>query len=239
MAHDKYDIDNVKGIDELRNRMDNANSVRDWSFILQDHISRGNGKISDNTAIFNMGSATDCVNGETENCQVPFEDCYARKAEVTYATEALDYRRRQEYLWDSMHPELWAKAFMLSNSRKRKPFDNIRFNESGDFRTNGDIIRVNEIAKKLDIDVYTYSASNYLNWNLATDFTINASNDLEEYGDRRFKVIEKGTELPEDTVWCPYSIQQNNGVPENERRKCGDCRLCINKNGPNVAIEMH
>jgi len=239
MAFEKYDIDTVEGIDELRNRMSEASSVRDWSFILQDYISRGNGKISDNTAIFNMGSATDCINGETEHCQVPFEDCYARKAETSYAPQSLPYRRRQEYLWDSIPPELWAKAFMLSNKRNRKKFTNIRFNESGDFRTNGDIIRVNRIAELLDIDVYTYSASDYLNWDLATNFTINASNDLQDYGDRQFSVMPKDADLPDNTVWCPYSVQQNNGVPEDERRKCGDCKICINKEGPNVALEMH
>jgi hypothetical protein len=239
MAYERYDIDNVSGIDELRERMENANSVRDWSFILKDHISIGNTKINKQTAIFNMASAHDCVNRESENCQVPWEDCYAGKAERTYGKDTLPYRRRQEYIWDCMNPELFAKAFQSLNSRKRNTFTSLRINESGDFRTNGDIVRLNQVAKILDVDVYTYSASNYLNWDLATDFTINASNDLEEYGDRRFMAVPEGAELPDDTVWCPYSLQQNNGVPEEDRHKCGDCKLCINEDGPNVAVELH
>lgn len=233
-----YDIDAVDKIDRLRERMADAGSdPRAWSFILKDYISDGNTKISDTTAIFNMNSAHDCPNRESENCQVPWEDCYAGKAENIYP-QTLPYRRRQEYLWDSMTPELWAKAFQSLNSRKRKPFDSIRFSEAGDFRSNADVIRVDRIAEIVDIPVYTYSASDYLNWSLAEHFTVNASNDLQEYGDRRYMAVFDG-ELPDGAVWCPNGLQADNGVPAEERITCGECRLCINEEGPDVAINVH
>jgi hypothetical protein len=246
MAYESYDIDTVDGISELRERMDNANTVKDWSFILRDYISSGNTKISKTTAIFNMNSAHDCPNfGTRENgesntgyCQVPKEACYAAKTENIYNT-ALPYRRRQEYLWDCMTPELWAKAFTCLNERKRKPFDSIRFSEAGDFRHNGDIVRVNTIAKMVDIPVYTYSASHKLNWDLSTNFTINASNGRADYGDRRFIAIGENQEKPDNAVWCPNNLQQNAGVPAEDRKKCGDCQLCLNKKGPDVAIHIH
>jgi len=244
--HFGYDIESVEGIDGLRERMSNAESVRDWSFILGDYISAGNNKISKTTCIFNMNSAHDCPNyatrenGESETgyCQVPAESCYAAKAENIY-NAALPYRRRQEYLWDCMPPELWAKAFMSLNDRKRNSFDSIRFSEAGDFRHNGDIVRVNKIAKIVDIPVYTYSASHKLNWDLATEFTINASNGRADYGDRRFMAIPESEEKPDSAVWCPNNLQQNDGVPAEDRLKCGDCKLCINEEGPDVAIHLH
>lgn len=141
-----------------------------------------------------------------------------------------------------MTPELWAEAFMEMNSRKRKPFDTIRFSEAGDFRSNADIIRVNEIAKLIDIPVYTYSASHKLNWELATDFTVNASNSFVEYGNRRYFALDATDslpELPEGAVWCPNDLGKRNGLSAEERIKCGECRLCINPTGPDVAIPIH
>jgi len=224
-------INKIDGIDKLRERIRNAESVEDWSFILSDYISKGNTKITNTTAIFNMNSAHDCPNRESENCQVPWKACYAGKAERVYK-QTLPYRRRQEYLWYSMKPELWAKAFECLNSRKRKPFDSIRFSEAGDFRSDYDIKAVDTIAENVSVDVYTYSASDYLNWELAENFTVNQSNELADYGDRLFTALPEGSDLPEDTVWCPYDKSDGD-------IKCGECKLCINPEGPDVAIELH
>lgn len=231
----KYDIDTVNGIDKLRDRMAKAgDDMEKWSYILSDYISFGNNKVADSTAIFNMNSASDCPNRESENCQVPWESCYAGKAERMYP-QVLPYRRRQEYLWDCMTADMFAEAFEYLVSRKRKPVDAIRFSEAGDFRNNADIIKVNEIARLVNIDVYTYSASDYLDWSLAEHFTVNASNDLSEYGNRRFMALPEGSELPDETVWCPFDYADDN----DNRPKCGECRLCINPEGPDVAIELH
>jgi len=246
MPYEGYDIDDVNGIDTLRERMANANSIREWSFILKDYISAGNKKVSKTTAIFNMNSAHDCPNygtresGESHTgyCQVPKDKCYAAKTENIFK-DSLPYRRRQEYLWDCIGAERFAKAFKSLNSRKRNKFDSIRFSEAGDFRSNADIIRVNRIAELVDIPVYTYSASHKLNWDLAEYFTVNASNDRAEYGDRRFMAIPESGEKPESAVWCPNSVQQKNGVSAEDRIKCGECRLCVNEEGPDVAINIH
>lgn len=245
MAFD-YEMTEVDGFEKLQSRIANAESVRDWSFILSDYIQSGNQKVSKYTAIFNMGSATDCPNfgtlesGESETglCQVPKDACYAKKAEDMYP-QSLPYRRRQEYLWDCMTPELWAKAFECLNDRKRNKFDSIRFSEAGDFRSNADIIRVNRIAELVSVPVYTYSASHKLDWSLATNFTINASNDLANYGNRRFAAVSDKSNKSDDSVWCPNSLQQSEGVPAEERIKCGECRLCINPEGPDVSILIH
>jgi len=228
----EYDIDEVDGIDKLRERMANADSIRDWSFILSDYISFGNNKISKEVAIFNMNSATDCPNAETDNCQVPFEDCYAHKAENIYP-QTLPYRRRQEYLWDCLDADTFAKAFLELVERKRNSVSTIRFSEAGDFRHRGDIIKVNrisEIVGKAGIDVYTYSASDYLDWSEAEHFTVNQSNNFSEYGDRLYSAVPEAEDIPEDAVQCAYEVN---------RTKCGDCKLCINTEGPDVYITLH
>lgn len=245
-THGDYDTAEVDGIETLKERMADADTVRDWSFILSDYISAGNTKISDRTAIFNMNSAHDCPNygtketGESETglCQVPKNSCYAAKAEDIYKS-TLPYRRRQEYLWDCLDPDTFAEAFECLNSRKRKPFDSIRFSEAGDFRSDSDIIRVNRVAELVSVDVYTYSSSHKLNWDLAEHFTVNASNGLADYGDRRYMALPEDAEKPDSAVWCPNSLQQMGGVPADDRIKCGDCRLCLNKEGPDVAIHIH
>jgi len=240
-TYGEYDSTTTDGLHGLIARMDNATTTKDWSFILSDYISWGNNKIDKSVAIFNMNSATDCPNADTERCQVPWESCYAHKAENIY-NEVLPYRRRQEYLWDSLDPDTWAKAFLQIVSRKRTPVTAIRFSEAGDFRMDSDIVRVNRIAQILKphgIDVYTYSASSFLNWDLATDFTINQSNELADYGDRLFTAVPTVDDIPDGGVMCPFEYATHTGATKNERPKCGECRLCIDDAGPNVYITLH
>jgi hypothetical protein len=229
-THGDYEISEVDGIDSLKERMKDADSIRDWSFILSDYISFGNNKIADSVAIFNMNSATDCPNAQTDNCQVPWQDCYAHKAENIYPN-TLDYRRRQEYLWDCMDADTWAKAFNSMVSRKRNDVTAIRFSEAGDFRHRGDIIKVNRIAQLVDFDVYTYSASDYLDWSEATAFTVNQSNERADFGDRLYTAVPTEDDIPEDAVQCAY---------EGAEIKCGDCRMCIDKDfDKDVYITLH
>lgn len=234
----EYDIREVEGSDKLLRRIKNADSIEDWSHILSDYISFGNNKISKATAIFNMNSATDCPNIGTDHCQVPKSDCYAHKAENTYPA-VLPYRRRQEYLWDCMDADTWAKAFRELANRKRNDVSTIRFSEAGDFRHRGDVIKVNRIAELLtEFDVYTYSASDYLDWSDSEHFTVNQSNDRAEYGDRRYAAFTS-EEPPDGFVWCPHDKQKQEGVDPDDAIKCGECRLCINDDGPDVAIPLH
>jgi hypothetical protein len=235
-THGDYNVSEVSGIEKLQQRMSNAETIKEWSFILSDYISFGNSKIAKSVAIFNMNSATDCPNAEKDNCQVDFGDCYAHKAENMYK-QTLPYRRRQEYLWDCLDAETWAKAFQELVSRKRNEVTAIRFSEAGDFRHKGDVIKVNRIAELVDCDVYTYSASDYLDWSEATEFTVNQSNNFSEYGDRLYSAVPKAEDIPEDGIQCPHDYQKNNG--SDNPVKCGDCRSCISDEGPDVYITLH
>ena len=238
-THGDFDFADVEGIDTLKERMADAETIHDWSFILSDYISWGNNKISKEVAIFNFNSATDCPNAETDNCQVEFGECYAHKAENMYKN-TLPYRRRQEYLRDCLDPDTFAKAFLELVSRKRNSVTAIRFSEAGDFRHRGDVIwadRVAEIVGREGIDCFCYSASDYLDWSEAEHFTVNQSNNFSEYGDRLYSAVPKADDIPQEAIQCPHDYQKSNG--SDNPIKCGDCRCCLSKDGPNVFITLH
>jgi len=234
--------DEVEGFDQLFVDIKNAESIKDWSMILKDHLVWGNNKIADSVAIFNMGSATDCPNLGTDNCQVPKESCYAYKAEQRYP-KPLDYRRRQEFLWDHLDAETWSSAFLAIVDRKRKPATALRLNQSGDFRHRGDVVKAERIAERLNeegYDVYTYSASDYLDWSMTDHLTVNMSNARRDYGDKHYTALPDGVDpsdvefLDDNAVQCPYD--KSGGA---EQFECGSCRLCFESSGPDVYIRLH
>lgn len=207
-------------IPQLVDTMRGVDSIEGWSVILGDHISFDNPKLGKKIAVFNMGTAFDCQNMDTEWCQVSDGKCYATKAEEYYPGAYL-YRRRQGYLWDSLDPETFAHALLRVLDRKYATIEYLRLNESGDFRTNGDIVRVNEVARilkdEVGVETYTYTASSYLDWSLATHFTVNASNDSNPDADQRFAVVRDVDEIPEDGFVCPAD--------------CTECRACMAPGG--------
>lgn len=214
--------EDIDGMADLIEDMRAAETIEDWSFILQAHLKFKNAKISNNTGIFNIGSAKDCPNIDTKYCQVDEDSCYARRDEKRY-NEPLAYRRRQEFLWDCLPPETFVAAFLEIVGRRENETNALRINESGDFRHDSDIIRVNRVAELLKdegIEVYTYSASSYLDWSHNEHFTVNQSNDFADYGTRSFRAVPDESDIPADGIHCPN--QRSDG-----EIKCGDCRICI------------
>lgn len=247
-THGDYAMIEVDGFDALQAEIKRMYQSDEPSEILADllmnghkgvggYLTFGNNKVAKNTGIFNMNSATDCPNADSDEnnqtatgvCQVPWESCYAHKAEYVYP-DALKKRRLQEYLWDCTDPDTFAKALLHVKSRKRSPFTHLRVSESGDFRHNGDIMAWDRIAEKVsgDINVYTYSASHKLSaWDNVTHFTVNQSNNLDTYGDRQFNAVADTDDIPDDAIFCPFEAAKENGVETDSRPKCGDCTACI------------
>jgi len=220
-----FPVDEVAGIEELRREIRDIiffsdDYIEAWSRLLGDHVSYGNKKVADETAIFNLGSAHDCVNLGTKYCQVSDKHCYAAQSERNYP-QPLDYRRRQAIIWSLLDGVTWARAFRRHAERKRNPVDALRFNESGDFSTRQDILKLETIGHRLDdlVDTYTYSASSDLPWKEVESVTINQSNDFRDYGRRRFIVVDSVSDIPQDGIRCAHDLD--------ESVKCGDCRLCV------------
>lgn len=242
-----YDITQVDGFDHLVSALKTVNKSDDpvgevADLLMSGHegvggyLTFGNNKIAKNTGIFNMNSATDCPNADsTEDnqadtgvCQVPWESCYAHKAENIYP-DALKKRRLQEYLWDNIDADTFAHALLRVKSRKRSSFEYLRMSESGDFRHKGDVCKVDRIAEIVspEIIVYTYSASHKIDWSDAEHFTVNQSNALADYGDRLFSAVPTTDDIPEDSIFCPFEAAKKNGIDTDNRPKCGECTKCI------------
>lgn len=257
-----YDIQEVDNFDNLMAALREINTAESYQetvelvadVLLNGHegtsgyMTFGNNKVADTTGIFNMNAATDCPNAKTrENgesgtglCQVPWESCYAHKAENIYPN-ALGKRRLQEYFWDNIDAVTFADACLRVKERKRSEFRDLRVSESGDFRHRGDIVKWETIAQRLEghINVYTYSASHKLDWSDTEHLVVNQSNNLADYGNRLFTAVESPDDVPEGMVVCPFELAKSKGVDTDDRPKCGDCRLCINPEGPDVAVLLH
>jgi hypothetical protein len=249
-THGDYDITETEGYTILRNCIHAINRMSKTrqadalaELLLNGHegttgyLGFGNHKVANNTAILNMNSATDCPNADSDKdnptetgvCQVPWEACYAHKSENMYP-DTLKKRRLQEFLWDSFGAGLWAAAILRVQERMRSEFTYLRISESGDFRHNGDITKWDAIAGIIspDIQAYTYSASHRLDaWDSVENLTVNQSNDLADYGDRLFSAVETVEDIPDDAIFCPFEAAAKNGVPAEERPKCGECTACI------------
>ena len=224
-----FNVDAVDGISQLRKDIRDAeyatDPIEEWSHILGRFLSNRNTKFTDEIVTFNMGAATDCVNMGTDRCQVSAEKCFAARNERDWP-HPIHFRRKQAIIWDHIDPVTFAKAFKRHADRKNNPISIIRFNESSDFETRHDVLRVNEIARRLpDFHVFTYSASSYLDWSDATEFTVNASDPNAEYGDRHYRTVQDASEIPDDGIHCPYDRDDVEGV------KCGDCMACITDAG--------
>lgn len=231
----EFDVNQVNGIHQLRQDILDTIYVDDpvekWSHILGDHITMGNKKLSDEIAIYNFGGAAhDCPNLGTKHCQVAAEECYAVVTEDNYP-HPLDARRREVIIWDHLDARTFAAAFRRWYQRKRNDVIALRLNESGDFRHRHDLFKVDEVARLLDdiVDVYTYSASDYLPWERTDHIVVNRSNDRREFGDRRFCVVDSLDEIPSGGLRCPHDLSDG-------EIKCGDCRLCIDRDAPDVYV---
>lgn len=220
----------VDGIKELQEDLRNADT-EELSRILKDHLAFGNNKLPNDIAIFNLGSAKDCPNYQTPSCQV-FQDpetdtCYARKAEKQYPS-VLPYRRRQQYIWNEVSAKEFAEAFIKMYERKLNPVDYLRFNESGDFATQEDVEQAEEIARILDerlgVKVYTYSASDHVDFTVCDYLTVNASNpDIEGY-DQQFIVVDSKDDIPDSGFRCFGD--------------CSDCKACMTGGGDGDIYEV-
>lgn len=234
---------NVNKLTQVKESLKSATTVEEISYVLNEHISYGNTKLADHVAIFNMNSAHDCPNAKTKEngesqsglCQVAWEDCYAAQSENTFP-RVIDYRRRQEFIWNYLTAEEFANAFLKIVERKTKPVTALRLSEAGDFRNNHDIQKAETITERLretkDIAVYTYSASHKLNWDIADYLKVMQSNEKREYGDASYQAVESTEEIPENGIHCPNNMQKINDA--DNPVKCGDCRLCIDKNNVDV-----
>lgn len=182
-------------------------------------FSIGNLKLGKDTMIFNMAPAHDCQSKRMGLCKVG-KACYAMKAEKCYPN-VLPFRQRQAAFWTSCTVDEFVEAV---SQKKTKGIKYLRVNESGDFRNQADVDKLNEIAKilkeKYDINTYLYTARSDLTFK-DTHFVVNGSSWM---ADNNFKFIPKGQEYKGKYV-CPGD--------------CRTCNLCKQKLGIEIGIKQH
>ena len=199
--------------------------------MLKNLISRGNKKLSKNTAIFNLSSATDCPMKYA--CAFGLSGkCYAMKAERRYP-QVLPYRRRQEEYWRESTLDQKVRDFTVY-FQKRPKLKYLRINEAGDIRNAADLIALEYIAialHGLGVTTYTYTHNHFAVQKFRELFhdpiiVINISLVEGEETDlpgNKFRAVKK----PTSGLVCP-------GVGCMEL-----CRVCAKEHGKTIEVAIH
>lgn len=183
-------------------------------------FSIGNRKIGRDTAIFNITSAADCQADKLGLCKIS-DKCYAKKAEKMYK-DCLPYRNRQTKFWDNTNIETFIETFKYNVLTRNIKY--LRFQESGDFRTQSDVQKLSEIANELKgiVKCYTYTARYDLDFsNVSENLVINGSGFMV---DNCFYVIHNESEMIDKFLCCG---------------NCRICNLCKRKSGIKIAVKIH
>lgn len=192
----------------------------------------GNKKIGNDTIIFNIDSATNCISKKLGLCQLPdTKQCYALRAEIQYK-QTLEYRKRQNKFWDAMN----LIDFINDIIKIKDKYPNIkylRFNEAGDIRNINDLRYICFIALKLKtygIKVYTYTARIDLYQLIKT-----GSNDLKEFISNS-EIIINGSGF----MWH-NKYKTSNNIPPNNLKcpgNCKNCKLCKTRMNKTINVEI-
>lgn len=192
-------------------------------------------KLSNDTLIFNMGSAKDCPSKKLGFCKVG-KKCYARKPEY-YNKNCIPYRTRQHNYWQNTAENEIAVDFDRLLKRLTVPIRYLRFNESGDFYTQADVTKLSNLARYLKefhgIVTYGYTARQDLNFENIHFLVKGSSHDSGNNGKtivmKKFKIQDHLSTLrrQKKKLWkvCPMS--------------CKACNLCKEKNGVDIIFPMH
>jgi hypothetical protein len=175
----------------------------------------GNRKIGDDTIVFNMCSASECPSAQLGLCQLKDPDqCYAYQDEVLWK-HALPYRERQEVAWDANDVgALHCQIEGLVQRKRVSVLKYVRVSESGDFRYQGDVDKLSELANRLqgDMVVYTYTARRDLDFSGRGALVVNGSGFMV---DNEFRVVDG--KIPSIADHC--------------NEDCRECNMCKEKGG--------
>lgn len=198
-------------------------------------LTFGNHKLTDDIAIFNMGTATDCPSKKLGLCKTIKQgvSCYAKKAEVLYGKNVINHRLAQEAEWRlSKANDILFKISKRIQAR-RKPTNYLRYNESGDFHDQSDIDKLSIVASGLKYDfnitTYGYSARSDLDYSRVT-FIIKGSGWYNQYTIGTTIVLNKTEPVPEGFHECPGTYKGGCGA---------NCNLCKVNYPFNIAFRKH
>ena len=201
---------------------------------LKQLLSFGNYKIPATTAIFNIGSATDCPSKALGLCAL-CEECYAMKAERQYPA-VKPYRDRQLAYWQDVSVQQFVDEFVNAIKRKKVKVNALRVNESGDFYSQAGVGKLQAIAWHLwtigGIRTYVYTARRDLNYDGCKNLNVMGSFSTAEQTISAFMGVKGAKEharkmrgFYRKTVVCPAD--------------CKKCSLCQVAKGVVIFCEIH
>ena len=169
-------------------------------------LSNGNIKLPSSTAIFNLTPAKLCPSLKLGLCKASEQGakCYAYKAEYFYP-QVLPYRMKQMKFWKSTSAIEFAKQFMLVSSQKKQPYKLLRLNESGDFTSQKDVDKTEEIARILNLQgvkVYCYSSRSDLDFSNCKNLIVSGSNFTKAGINNVFKIVKNEKDKPKGYGMC-------------------------------------
>jgi hypothetical protein len=186
----------------------------------------GNHKLGNDTAIFNMSTATNCP--ARSMCSVIKQGikCYAEKAEIQYPNVVPAARRRQETTWRTTDEHTLLLQFTEQIRRRKITTNYLRFNEAGDFHDQHDVEKLSYIADgltEMGITTYGYTARADLDFRNAKFLVKGSSHSSGNNGTTI--VIDKLDDAPKGYIICPGS--------------CKRCNLCKINVAHNIAFRKH
>ena len=201
---------------------------------LKQLIAFGNKKLPATTAIFNIGSATTCPSKALSLCAL-VDKCYAMKAERQYPA-AKPYRDRQLSYWNKVSATQFVNEFTKAIKNKRTKVNALRVNESGDFYSQEDVYKLEEISPLLfvyhGVRTYVYTArrdldfSECLTLNVMGSFITAEQTHSAFMGVRNAKAMAKSMRgFYHKTAVCPAD--------------CTKCSLCQVAKGVVIFCEIH
>lgn len=171
----------------------------------------GNRKLPATTAVFNFSSALNCPSKKKGLCKAAKQGarCYARKAEVLYPL-VLPYRERQSKFWSGITAKDFAFQFLMINSFKLRPFNLLRFSESGDFHSQECLDKAEKIARILKpygIRCYCYTSRSDLDFRKVEALRVSGSGFKKPGIVNVFKIIDSKKDRPFGWSLCKMSCK--------------------------------
>lgn len=187
-------------------------------------FSFGNRKLPKTTCIFNMTSASDCPSDALNLCQLAnSKTCYAKKAERMYKA-VLPYRKQQEKFWSRATAQDFVTQFLKTIGKRN--ITCLRLNESGDFKTQKDVLKAEKIAtmlKQRGIKTYCYTSRRDLNFSKCKNLVVNGSGFMVH---NSFTVFPRNRDL---TKLNAYICARN----------CNICDRCTHRKNQKIVTSLH
>jgi hypothetical protein len=203
----------------------------------------GNTKLSFDTIIFNMTTATECPSKRLGLCRFVSRygnHCYAYKAEYLWKYSKA-YRIRQAELWSKS-----SACDMISYLEEILNYNpNIRYfryNEAGDFREQTDVQKLNTISNFLKherIITYGYTARSDLNYE-GVSFIVRGSGWKGPDGETQVIDFHPQQEFKTDRIKLSDSTNKIKLFHVCPGTGCGDfCKACMGKIVKNICFIKH